>query len=403
MAYAAMRSIALALVALAACGDNQQGTPDAAAGPDAHFGFTEAAHPSPPVVSAGAPGTVLTTPHVVPIFFANDDAEPQIEQFLAMFAADPVYWPATTSEYGVGAITIQPSVVSTAPPPTTDADLQTFLSANIGPTGAFGALDPQAIYTVFLPEGAGLDAGGQACKAFGGYHSEIPDASGGPSIVYALLPRCHYTGDAEPLDPTTVATSHELVEASTDPHFYTDPGYRFLDANDQVVSRTPGGELGDMCEYLPSAGARIIGSFMVQRTWSNNSAAAGHDPCVPAPATPYAGAGPVFTTQVPFGRSNMPTNGVSVQVGTSVTLEVDLFTDGEIPVDFEVSAMDTASITGGAPQLDFQWNQLHGNNGDKLQLMVTRTIANTSRGNEFVIWTLVGGRYVGFWWGLVTD
>ncbi len=63
-------------------------------------------------------GAVLTAPHVVPVFFPNDILQPQIEDFLAQLATSS-YWSATTSEYGVGPLTIGPSVIINNTPPTT--------------------------------------------------------------------------------------------------------------------------------------------------------------------------------------------------------------------------------------------------------------------------------------------
>jgi hypothetical protein len=392
-------------LALAACGDNQHVAPPDAAGPDAFHGFREAPHPMAPQLVLGA-GTTLAAPVVVPIFFTGDDAaQAQLEAFLAQLAADPVYWPTTTSEYGVGPLTVRPSVVLSAMPPTTDAALQTLLAQNVGVGQPLGALDPQAIYTVFLPQGVVLTSGGVSCKAFEGYHSEIVGSGAAAGLVYALLPRCGgpLATFPQPLDMVTMATSHELVEAVTDPHFFTAPGYNALDANDLVMGRFPGAETGDLCEDLATAPARIVGSFMVQRTWSNASAAAGHDPCVPAPATPYAAAAPVLVEDVPIGRSGTLTKGVTVPFQSSATIEVDLFSDRELPVDFDVAAYDVLSLQGSAPQLNFEWNAFHGNNGDKLSLIITRSIAGSGRGSEFVIITTIKGRQVGMWWGFAAD
>src|SRR5690348_2621144 len=148
------------LATLAGCGDNlhPQETPDAAP-PDA---FAEASHAAPPQVVKGS-GDVLAAPTVVPIFFANDPSQATIEQFLGQLAASS-YWSATTSEYGIGAITIAPSIVSQDTPPTTDTDLETWLTTN------YPTPDPSTIYTVFLPPGVTLLQGtAKSCIAFGGY------------------------------------------------------------------------------------------------------------------------------------------------------------------------------------------------------------------------------------------
>ncbi len=382
----------VALATLAACGDNlhPQEMPDAAL-PDA---FAEATHAAPPQVVKGA-GNVLAAPTVVPIFFANDPAQPTLEQFLGQLAPSS-YWTATMGEYGIGAIKVAPSIVSQDTPPTTDTDLETWLTTN------FPTPDPSTIYTVFLPGGVTLTQGGSAksCIAFGGYHSETS-----AGLVYALIPRClpQPGSTAGQLDETTGATSHELIEAASDPHPFSAPGYERLDSDYYVMNRTPGGELGDMCEYVETAFQPLLGSFVVQRTWSNASAMAGHDPCVPAPATPYVGAAPEMPEMIMLTTRSgtITTPGVTVNNGTSQTITLDLFSDAPTTDDFEVEALDAASITGGTVQLDFIMNKTSGHNGDKLQLLITRTKPGTGRGSELMLATKQNGKIVSIWWGLV--
>jgi hypothetical protein len=382
----------VALATLAACGDNlhPQEMPDAAP-PDA---FAEATHAAPPQVVKGA-GNVLAAPTVVPIFFANDPAQPTIEQYLGQVASSP-YWTATTSEYGIGTITVAPSVVSQDTPPTTDTDLETWLTTN------YPTPDPSTIYTVFLPGGVTLTQGGSArsCIAFGGYHSETS-----AGLVYALIPRClpQAGSTAGQLDNTTGATSHELIEAASDPHPFTAAGYERLDTDYYVMNRTPGGELGDMCEYVETAFQPLLGSFVVQRTWSNASAAAGHDPCVPALDTPYVGAAPDMPEMIMLTTRSgtITTPGVTVNNGTSQTIDIDLFSDSPTSDDFEVEALDAATINGTSASLAFIWNKTTGHNGDKLRLMITRTKPGTSRGSELMLATKQNGKIVSIWWGLV--
>ena len=69
-----------------------------------------APHPAGPrVVSRGGP--VLASPKVIPIFFGSDPLQGRIEAFLRELASS-TYWEAVTKEYGVGSLTIAPSVVS---------------------------------------------------------------------------------------------------------------------------------------------------------------------------------------------------------------------------------------------------------------------------------------------------
>jgi len=114
----------------------------------------EAPHPSQPIV-LNAGGAVLASPKVVPVFFASEDsaAKAEIESFLAALAPSS-YWTAITQEYGVGALTIAPSVVTaeTLPATMTDTELQTMITSHAGGTGGWPANDANTIYAMFLPD-----------------------------------------------------------------------------------------------------------------------------------------------------------------------------------------------------------------------------------------------------------
>src|SRR5664279_580432 len=86
--------------------------------------------PAPQVSSAGGP--VLVGPEIVPIFFAgDDDMQHQLEAFLDQLATS-AYWRTATSEYGIGAPTIDASIVAIETPPTTDGELQALLESHVG-------------------------------------------------------------------------------------------------------------------------------------------------------------------------------------------------------------------------------------------------------------------------------
>jgi hypothetical protein len=388
------------LLALAACGGHSAATPDATAPdamPDAYV-FAEAPHPSQPIVQS-AGGSVLAAPKVVPVFFAGDTTvQARLESFLAMFPSSS-YWSAIASEYGVGAITIAPSVVATETPPTTDDALQALITSHAGGTGGWPANDANTIYTVFLPDGVVLTAGGAtSCQSFGGYHDETT-----AGVVYALVPRCS-SATFPDLEEVTFATSHELLEASTDPHPESTPAYASVDDDDAIWGLTPGGELGDMCETALSSFQPLFGQFWVQRTWSNASAAAGHDPCVPALATPYVEAAtnlPEITLDVGGGQM-LTTRGVKIAVGASATVEVDLYSDAPAP-DWTVQAIDVASkYQGSSPDLSFSFDKSTGNNGDKLMLTITRLKAGQFDGiSELGLASQVNGITVGTWFALI--
>jgi hypothetical protein len=402
-------SLALAL-SLVACGGKDQAapSPDAAEMPDAPpdvGGFVEATHPTQPVIG-NAGGSVLTAPVVVPVFFANDaTAQQQLESFLTMLASpQETYWHAVSHEYGVGALTIAPTVIATETPPTTDSALQSLVTAHAAGTGGWPANTQNTIYAVFLPEGVTLTmGGGTSCVDFGGYHSEVQTSVG--TAVYAAMPRCTTSVNFPGLQYVTIATSHELLEASTDPHPFQSPAYATVDDEDAIIQLMPGPELGDMCEVQRAAYQPLVGSFMVQRTWSNESAAAGHDPCVPALTTPYVeAAANLSDVTVGGGGQSVVTRGVQVPVGTSKDVEVDLYSDAPSS-DFTVVAYDVASMyQKQTPALELTLDRSTGRNGDKLKLTIKRLAASQQFGvSEFVLQTQVNGVTVGVWWGLASQ
>ena len=384
--------------AIVGCGGGSQTHPDAAqnnvpdAAIDAPSSFMEAAHDTPPHVSSQG-GPILTAPKIVPIFFQGDGTmQAQIESMLGMLPGSP-WWTATTSEYGVGAITVTASVVTTDTPPTTDTALQTWIENHKTGTGGWPANTPQTIYAVFLPAGVTFTTSfGTSCIDYGAFHEET--SSG---VVYALMPRCssmvwNY------LDDLTRATSHEFVEAVTDPHPYSMPAYNMLDDPHYIWAYTPGGELGDMCAYVQAAYQRLVGNFLVQRTWSNAAAAAGHDPCVPA-AGPYING----ALALPLD-STLGTEAISVPLGTSKVVEVDLFSDAPVATPWTEAAADIDALLYKQPtELTFSWDTQTGNNGDKLHLTITR-VANGQNGGSVVrVSSVVANQSVGQWWGYIAN
>jgi hypothetical protein len=366
-------------VAIAACGDNYEAD----------------APPAPQVLSAGGP--VLATPEIVPIFFAGDDLQPAIESFLGALQSS-AYWDITTSEYGVGTPVIEPTIVTTDPPPTTDDALQAWLEDHLAPpvpAPGWIAPDPNTLYIVFLPAGVTLTAGmDTSCVTFGGYHDETAQSH----IVYALVPRC--PTQKEPIDEVTPPTSHELIEAVTDPHPETAPGFVTVDAPDIVWEYTPGAEVGDMCEYVADAFQRLVGTFAVQRTWSNKSAAAGHDPCVPLLDQPYVAAAPILGDVM---LADTHTTGVQITNGSSVTFDVKLISDRPTD-DWAIKVDDVASIIQQLPaELACSLDRSTAKTGDTAHVTCQRLKDGDGGGSEFVLVSKIDNVTVSLWWGLATN
>ena len=415
----AVRAWNLAVVLVTACGTPSGGGTHDAPPPDAppDAPFREALPPAfPQMVKQG--GSVLSTPHVYPIFFTGDSTtQTEMEGFLHALPASS-YWSTAVTEYGVGALTVAPSIVISDTPPTTDAALQTLLSGYLDGThtaqGFPATIDPNDIFTVYLPVGVTLSAASNdvSCQQFYGYHYEAANAAR-TNYVYALLPRCSSPSNmVSTFDILTYATGHELVEASTDPYYTTAPAWSDESSTQYIWAFTPGAEVGDMCSYVDSSYQRLVGQYMVQRIWSNASESAGHDPCVPAPnpsTTPYTAAWPVLTgtTEVAdiWGTSQATTPSISIPVGSAAVVDVNLFSDAPSAA-WQVEAEDVAFYVGGIGSLAFQWDSQTGSNGDTLHLTITRARTGSSdglSGTEFVINSLRNGTVVSQWWGFVTN
>lgn len=358
--------------------------------------FTPAPHPAlPQVGSMGGP--VLAHPRVQPIIYADDDNAADIQAFLAELERTP-YWSSTTSEYGVGALSVLPAIrlPSEAPASTTDVALRFQLAANTsGVAPAWGAADSSTIYLFVIPDGATVDNDTTTCCSdFGGYHDEA--SSGATSIPYAVTCSCPgFLGNTvTALDERTVTISHELVEAATDPFPDSNPAFQVEDRADIVWSAVTGGEVADMCEFNDDAVFVPPGStYMVQRTWSNNAARAANNPCVPyATTAPYFNAFPVLD-EVPVGTDNETTRGVSVPLGGTRTIDVQLFSAGPLKGPFTVSAVDyDAWVLGAAPALELSLDKTEGQNGDVLHLSITpQRQDETLKAEVFILVSHFGG------------
>ena len=368
-----------------------------------------AAHAAAPIVETYG-GPVLASPKVVPVFFANDADQPMIEQFLTQLATSS-YWRATTGEYGVGALTVAPSIVVTdaAPATITNLEVLAWLGGYVG-SGKPGwpAADANDVYAVFYPASTTITVGTLAsCQDYGAYHDEgnyAADAGAAP-FTTAVIPRCASFNGLMGFDVTTANTSHELAEAATNPLIRSAPAFHTTDDDHVVWDVVPGGEIGDMCIYDSRAYAKLVGSFMVQRTWSNAAAQANLDPCVPNLPGTYADAAPDLEDVVILARSaneHFRTTGVSVPQGTSKTIAVRLFSTAPTG-DWKVEAHDVGHDNGGAATLSFQWDKDTGHNGDVLHLTITRTAAGPIGGTELMLQSDVSSTQQSVWFGFVAN
>jgi hypothetical protein len=371
---------------------------DSSATSDAASGFVPAPHPAfPLLVTSG--GAVLTSPQVLPVFFSNYDITAKMTQLVAglptaTLANGDSYWSTSVSEYGVGPLTVLPAVTVAQSAPTTDTDPVAFIQGQLA-TAPFKNVTPSTIIAVFYPSTTPL---GGSCAAttpgYGGYHDAF--TNGSAQQPYAVMAECANFGPiTNAVDMVSVAVSHEIIEAATDPYPSSSPAYVGLDLSPagftMGVFLQGNAENGDMCAINAGFGRGPAAfPFLMQRGWSNKAAKAGNlDPCSPdvRPSQPFVGAYPVMpdTVTVPMAGTG---EGVIIPVGQSKTVEVDLFSF-EPTADFNVLARQSSAVN--PPTLTFTWDKTSGKNGDKLHLTIKSVTAGSAGYDTFIIVTSLPG------------
>ena len=179
----------------------------------------------------------------------------------------------------------------------TDSDIQTELSQQIA-GGALPPADPNTLFMVYLPPGVSVNdpSVGQSCvpSGFCAYHKS------GNGIIYGVIPDFSQggcapgppgctscCGDKSVFENVTAVSSHEVMEAVTDPLPLENPAWVNVFF----------GEIGDLCA-VPKQGdaaytqifARDETAFTAQRGWSNAAYVAHHGTptgtgCVDYPTT----------------------------------------------------------------------------------------------------------------------
>lgn len=365
-----------------------------------------AAQPAAPVLDHGTPsttypafapamgqlrsngGTVLTNPVIVTVTWPSDTRANDLEALGDTVGAG-AYWKAVVSEYGaLAAVSGAPNHVrltDAAPASISDTDLATFVQTNLAKTDGTAWPTPDAgnpVYILYLPETTDLILSGKsACASgVGGYHDST--TVNGRSVAYAIVPSC---GD---FNSVTLSASHELAEAATDPYPRARPAWSGFQDNDLAwdMFQQFQSENGDACEFYrdsDAAAGETDVNFTVQRQWSNKSARAGHNPCVPAAK------GEVYFNTTPLnlediqadlsalagdakGTDLQPTKGFKVKVGATRQIPLGFYSDGSMAA-WTIKAI-SGGIAGGhgsGSALDLVLDVTDGQNGNKAYLSVT--------------------------------
>ncbi len=397
-----MRKLALIAIFVVACGgsgDASDGGEDAIVDHsvvdvvDASDGAIDAA-PDVPIDNYVAPlppyarspivnyngGRLLTSVKVISVSFAGDDSTliGRLQDFDDTITSTP-WWQASTAEYceqpngpcigpgtGGGHYVLNETAAASYADHENgmNSTIVQFIQAHIT-AGTIPPPDDQTIYMLFFPSGTNITLDGESsCSSFGAYHYAAKFAVGDAGTLvdgaYAVEPRCNY-GETF----LTQAASHELIEAATDTDFET--GYLM---EDDSFCRY-GCEVGDLCDHPWGAvyDTMTLSSYdggapyTLQRGWSNDSALAGHDPCVIPPSDH-----PFFDTAVESGKQI-----IYLSVGQSETIELDGFSDGAMS-DWNIAAIDESNpIFGTSPVLSFSFDKTTMNNAQVAHVTITMT------------------------------
>jgi hypothetical protein len=435
---AAFSVVAASLLgAFAACSASNGGAPAPDAGPGGDDASTDGApgqdaspatdgsnadagptypapHPAAPQVVTG--GFVDAQPKIVTVSFANDPLETDLDTF-ATAIGKTTYWGDRTKEYGIAAVMPVGRIhdATTWPATLDDAQIQSWLLSRIdGADAGWPAADKNTIYALYFPPGVSItnqaqslppSCGTATMPSWHGYHENVM-LSGGQLVPYAVISRC----DSIPEDPmatgiqyVSAVASHEVIEAITDPFVIAGQyGYFGTDPDHIAFELATGAELGDMCTLIGNAFYTPPDfPYLVQRTWSNAAAAAGHDPCPPEPpGEAYFNSAPVLadTISVPsiYGTGYVTTKGVKIPVGQKKAVEIDLFSEAPTSGPWSVRAVET----DGTSSLSFAFDKTKGQNGDKLNLTIT-VIANAGGGAESFALLSTLGTQRNLWAGFV--
>jgi hypothetical protein len=242
----------------------------------------ERATPLPMVSDLGGPH--MAHPQLVQIFFSDDPDVDTLTSF-GQWVVTSDWLTAVGAEYGVGHGSVLGVIHRTEPAPDmiTDAQIVDLLFQGLAdgtlPRPAGGHLG-DALYIVNLPAHTYVPSVGGSCVGFAGYHNSA--RRNGVELIYAVVATCMFP-DLTALEGREFVTSHELIEAATDPVPLERPGIQLSDPTS--TWNAIGIEVGDLCGGVKATWREA--GFLAERTWSNVAAAVG-DPCVPVPTSdPY--------------------------------------------------------------------------------------------------------------------
>lgn len=357
------------------------------------MGYPAMHAPLPQVTYQG--GGVLKDPEIITITYPGDGLMKQLEDF-GDGITQTCWWDAIRAGYcegggmncvGRGTAAAKPHVEMTTAPAASYTDtasggsstMATYIQQQVS-SGVFPAPDANTIYVLYFPSSTTISLDGQtSCQTFGGYHNSTtvtPPGGSNTVVSYAVIPRCETT-----ISYLTFAASHEISEASTDPHVGENQiGYYLPQGNQDDIAWNllGGGEVGDLCVDLTQMGqdktTATLGSnsWNVQRIWSNANAAAGLDPCVPMPSSE------TYFNLAPAQGMGF----IQLAVGATATYTATAFSSGPMNA-WDIIAQDVAQLQGQQPYVQVGLSANTAKNGDQVTVTVKLLKQPPSLGGGF--------------------
>ncbi|HEY8090900.1 MAG TPA: hypothetical protein VIF09_23725 [Polyangiaceae bacterium] len=354
-------------------------------------------------------GPIITTPHIVTVSWSSDPSTPQYQAFDDAIGASD-YWKGL-AEYGVGAATSVAAdhVVITAATPnpwdTQDIDSWAYGMIKGAPGNGWPAPDDQTIYLVYAPSNINVtQGGGAACGYEGGYHTQLLTGSSPHGVAYALVLPCGPASGQSVQDNATTTAAHELAEAVTDPYPGYAPAFNGFDTGSLgwALWLTWQNEIADACEMFRDTYYTGTGNlpYALSRYWSNSSANAGHNPCVPTPAGTYNNVTPlgletvkVIATDLYGNQNPYTTMGWHITPGQTASVSVGLNSDAPNG-GWGVQAYEGDCCNSPTSYLTVTPASFTGKNGDTVPLTIKVNSAPTDGTNTILLtfWSATGNK-----------
>jgi hypothetical protein len=352
-------------------------------------------------------GKILRAPELVTVTFESDSSRDFLEQFGDTITSTG-WWDVVSEGYcdvsgncighggGGGHVHASnpPAATYDDTAGTAPSSLKEYIDDNIQ-SGLFPAPNGSTLYLLYFPNETTITLDGlSSCAQFGGYHNSMTTTPKGASapvtFSFVVIPRCE---DGQ--NVLTLSASHEIIEAATDPFFDgAQKSYSGWGSTGDAWDYFTGGEVADRCVLFNDAGLPIDtsqeGEFLVQRSFSNTSARAHHDPCVPAASfveTPY------------FNVAPQTSDVLTLEVGETVKIPMTAFSDGSVP-PFTLSVEEMP--IDGTNALDLSLNTTSAENGQVVYLSVTLKVSVSQNVAPFKVTSKLGNQ-AHFWPFLVRE